>query len=113
MPLSKAKSLKSISLFLFTGAMLAACATAGRSFNETRYDEIVEKVTNKKELQAMLGEPNSKLRATPDANGCGGESWTYTRAYLVVVAGGKAKELNVKFDQNGIVCGKSLKETHL
>lgn len=107
-------SLNRTILFLsFMSLGLTACATAGRGFNENRYDEIREGVTTKAQLQSMLGEPNSSLRSTADSSGCGVESWIYTRAYVIAVVGGHAKELNVKLDQRGIVCGKSLKETRL
>ena len=94
-------------------ATLTGCATAGRGFNESRYDEIREWVTTKAQLESILGEPNSHLRSTPDNSGCGVESWIYTRAYVIALIGGHAKELDVKLDQRGIVCGKSLKETRL
>ena len=106
-------SFRNLLFLTFAAAGLSACATAGRGFNESRYDEIREGSTSRAQLQAMLGEPNSSLRSTPDSSGCGGESWIYTRAYVIAIVGGHAKELNVKFDKQGIVCAKSLKETNL
>jgi outer membrane protein assembly factor BamE (lipoprotein component of BamABCDE complex) len=107
------KKLKTIVLLASTSALLTACATAGKRFDEEKFDSIKEGISTKAQVQDILGKPNSTLRGTPDDKGCGGEQWVYMRAYAVMIFGGSAKKLTVKYDQSGKVCNRTLEETSL
>ena len=105
--------LKNIAVVALLISALTACATAGKSFDEEKFDGIKEGVSTKADVKKAIGEPNSTLRGTADDKGCGAEQWIYTRAYVVILFGGHAKELIIKYDASGKVCNKTLKETSL
>lgn len=107
------QKLKLLVVMASTVTLLAACASAGKRFDEEKFDSIKEGVTIKTQVQEILGKPNSTLRGTADDKGCGAEQWIYTRAFVVAFFGGSAKELVVKYDQAGKVCNKTLKETSI
>jgi outer membrane protein assembly factor BamE (lipoprotein component of BamABCDE complex) len=105
--------LKTIALITSTAILITACASAGKRFDEEKFDSIKEGISTKAQVQDILGKPNSTLRGTADDKGCGSEQWIYSRAFMVAFFGGSAKELVVKYDQAGKVCNKTLKETSL
>jgi outer membrane protein assembly factor BamE (lipoprotein component of BamABCDE complex) len=107
------KKIRLITLLIAISTLITACATAGKRFDEEKFDSIKEGSSTKSQVQEILGKPNSTLRGTADDKGCGGEQWIYTRAFVIAFFGGSAKELIVKYDQAGKVCNKTLKETSL
>ena len=94
---------KAINLFsiFFTGIFLAifwfGCGSVGKNFDESLYTKIAKGTTNKKDIQAMFGDPFKKGIQN------GSPVWTYEYNYVNAFGTDIIKDMIIVFDKNGLV----------
>lgn len=91
--------LKSLIAMVFSAVLIAGCAaTAGKAFNVSAIDKIVDGETTRSEVVEWFGEPTGRMTASGSDQG-----YMYNFSTTRTGFGTETKSLNIFFDANGVV----------
>lgn len=92
--------------------VLVGCGSAGKKFDTTHVNDIVDGKTTKPEVRGWFGEPHTVTKPLKDHPKGGVERWMWSYAFSVAGGSTESEALVVDFDPKDVVCDHAYSKTN-